>query len=656
MATYSVTLYHNTGFDAINIPDNPSTLRAAASSVTTVDDVVILQDFNLDHIDVRATWDEVNDVDYVKVGSYYYSVKPYGITMLSASVARIGLVGDMMLSVGGVTYSNGAVSSQFTIMGGITDRCTTDSDNWGEYTSEDPLTAPQMPLQLKTEWLQPSGGNTPDTIDGDPILVETTVDLPGQYALRDGRTYTDEDTGETVTIPSVRQIHFNDADNGDTSTVPPDVWDQRTRFIVDGNTTSNGDAVFVKNDTNTSNITVGDAEAGTVESGTAGEIVEKGLQEVRALGIESGTVLNQYKLPKEFCGGMSIRYGYTYIGTGIDKKCISQDVYSIKGTSGTLSGTIAPNYATVKNKRVLYGKVNSYGLATCAGNSCTFKPEEITTQSSAPDISYKSDPRPKGKPYYRFTNINGNSEFWRNALSGSEWENVPLIYQGASGSALTRLNFENETRIDLTRRTNNEDTALFSTIGNVAKIATGIGEIGAGAIATAASGGAAAGLNAWTVPMGATSIASGVAGLSGTLVGQETYNKEFQAQRASELSQFYQATEVYAPTVTFPYNADILRDVKNNGVLLYKYEMTEEDVARVDKLLTMYGYKTSEPLTILHFFHRQHFDYIACSSVSIGGLPKWQADEIATQLKSGVRIWHEKPDSSIYDSGNNIRS
>lgn len=666
MASYKVTLFKNTGLNGVNTVDNVSVLNKATHF--TVPDVELMQDRNLGHIDVEATFSQCEDCDYCIVGSECYSIPDGGINAKTEAVTEITLLSDPFLSAGGITVnSSGDVTARFDILDGVTQRCTVKDDGWGKYTTDDPLTAPQEPLQMQTEWLKPSGGGGrfPESISGDPIFIETSIDLPRQYAQQNGKTYSDEETGESVTVPETEQIYINPEDKGNTTDIPPDVWDETTRFSISGSETTDGTAIFIKNDTNVSNnIIVGDAESGTQTNETAGTVVEKGLQAVRSLGIETGSIINQWKIPRAFTAGAELRYGLVYIGTGIDKKCIAQNVYTIYDINGSLKSTISPDYASVKNKRVLYGDYNKYGLITCAGNSAEFKPEDLGGET-APSISYKSDPRPKGKPYYRFTTINGNTDFWRNSLAGSEWENVPLVYQGASGSALTRLNFDNERAIKSLEKQQYNENYLLRQAQNIAGFADS-------AVSAAAGGMVGSALNQQVGTLTASQkdqfsgamnqMSTGTGGMLSSLVNigaaavqQRQYGQMYAAQKANELSSLYQSTTVYAPTVNFPYNADILRDVKGNGVLVYKYHMSPNDTKRVDKLLTMYGYMSAEPLTLANFGRRKHFDYVACSTISITGLPKWRCDAIAQQLKVGIRIWHELPNTNAYDD-NPVRS
>ena len=88
------------------------------------------------------------------------------------------------------------------------------------------------------------------------------------------------------------------------------------------------------------------------------------------------------------------------------------------------------------------------------------------------------------------------------------------------------------------------------------------------------------------------------------------------------------------------------------GILLYRYKYSKADVKRIDKLLTMYGYKVTKQLEKKDFTSRQYFNYIECSSLSVQAKGNYStiavSDGISKQLQVGTRLWHVKPDSSHY--------
>ena len=595
MAEYKVTLFLNSGFNAVNIPDSVATLNASAAHVE-VDPVEILQNRFLAKVRINAEWGTVKDCDYCKIGNFYYSVS--SVNMLSESTAELSLNPDFILSAGGTKEGN----ATFQILDGVTERQTVSEDNFGEYTDDDPLTTPQRPLRLFTAWL------TDTSRPGFYTYISTTLDLRKQGQNKEGVTYTDQETGKSATVPKTYQI-----DNSQVTKIG-------FAGVLQGDITD-GTKYYIRDD----------------GSNPKDEAIESGIAQARVLGIEN-SIIDQWSVPKIYVDNANT--GDPFSPT------------SVIGAAGSFNVPFPFEWnQTVKNKRLEYGEYCKYGIITTSGNSMEAAPEVLKAgNETAPTIDWRADPRPEGKPYFRFHSMNGDTEFWRNCIAGSKWQKVPLVYQGQSGTALTRLNFNNDRAMKSQLKSqfmnDNEIDRFQNTLGSIGNAFTG-------SLSGAAKGFKYGGL------IGAGEGA--VKGILGTAYNYEFsnarlendrdyYKANYALEKRNELSQLYQDTTVYTPTVNFPYESDIIRDVKGNGVLVYRYEYDPYDADRIDKLLTMYGYKETESLTMGNFNRRKKFDYVQCSSVTVTGLPRWWNDGIGDQLRNGIRIWHVKPDPSAYEN------
>ena len=136
MANYDVRVWSNTGFNSINIPDSPSLLDSLPSATYPALD--LLQNRFLTSIRIRATFDQVKNADFCKLGDFYYFVD--GVTMTSGDVAVLGLIPDFITSAGGV--------GSLSILDGVTSRVHVTDDTYGKYTEPDPLTAPSEALKV----------------------------------------------------------------------------------------------------------------------------------------------------------------------------------------------------------------------------------------------------------------------------------------------------------------------------------------------------------------------------------------------------------------------------------------------------------------------------------------------------------------------------
>ena len=191
--SYTCRLFLNTGFNSVNIPYSPSLVENALHIDPPA--LQILQDGGaLTHIDVKVTgFSQVENVDYAKVGKYYYFVDGGEIVMLNADTARIPLYMDFLTSLGGVAA---IVSGSIKILDGITSRVHVSDDAYGKWCEVDPYMAPAKPLKIQKELLSGS--------DNYACVVKSTLDLSamGTATGKVGTTYEDAVTGETVTVPA----------------------------------------------------------------------------------------------------------------------------------------------------------------------------------------------------------------------------------------------------------------------------------------------------------------------------------------------------------------------------------------------------------------------------------------------------------------------
>lgn len=590
----SCVLYSNSGYNSTNIPDSPARLVGLTS--LTVNALDILQDRFLDHIRVNATWEQVKDVDYCKLSytgeDWYYSVD--GVIMQATDVAELLLTPDFITSTGGV--------SQLEILDGITERVHVADDSYGKYCEDDSLMTPAEPLKIKTVWYKPSDIDYVETIECTVNPTATKEEKAGQAYYAQGSTL--PIGGNFCIVPTVVKNN------------------NKTTYEMDGVSadTSPGTCLY--------------------------QSIPDELANLRSLGLEQ-CVLSQVKYPTTFVN-MNTAVGTTPGGT--------QYSYVSKVTGNNINFNMSDdaifNFVNTqaKNNRINYSHFTKYGLITCAGNMIDANPEDLYhTGAVYPIIKVLSDPHTDGRPYWRFLWMNGEegsgAKFWRNCIAGMKWKQTPLIYTGASGSELTRLQYNASINLmnvgqesDLLR--NSRDIAQ-----GAIETASGMASAVVGSYRTGLTGGLTG-----TEEMigGFTRMASGAVETAYQAGNRDLIKKQYGAKRQSEFLNMYINTQVQAPTVNYPYNTEPLRDFYGNGCLGYRYYYSDNDIARIDKLLTMYGYKHSKPLTASDFTNRTKFNFVMCSSITVGGHAQWINDGIAEQLTAGVRVWHVSPDPTHY--------
>lgn len=584
---YTVTLYNNTGFDMVNVPGSPAVLQAAAASVTELPAVDIVQNYFINTVSVKATFEQVKMADYCKIGDFYYFVN--SLSMSSPDVAVLSLTPDGLTS--------GLASGAITAISGTTERrrVKSDEDTMGAFTADDPLLAPQEPLQLVIgNNLFTAGGST-TTVP----FVESLIDLgklqeqstTGKFT---GRTFTDPtDEDAKVTVPAVDSLSG-----------------QTTVFSI-------GSKILPSTKTNLYRYTK----------------VQEALGLARALGVESG-VISQTSLPPALVDTTETADG---------------SVTTCKGKVQSVSTALPYQYATVKNKRLLYGQYNSYGILTVAGNKLECMPEELSDSfTGSPSVTVKADPRPTGKPYFRYSQYHGDSSdegFWLNAVAGLQWAQVPLVYTGKSNSVMDTYNYQALRRDANAAYTNNWKNWGFDMVNNLTNF---LGSV------MGASNGLSSGKAADISSAKQGLVTSGVSYLSNYFrsnMNWNYYKEQFRNAQRDELVNYGFSQSVIVPTINFAYNGDAIRDTLGNGAISYRYRYSDNDITRIDKLLTMYGYVDRRAFEPSMMNAHSDFDYLQLTGVSVSGatLPMWWRDLIKTQLNTGLRIWHVKPDVKYYE-------
>lgn len=610
--SYLCRLFLNSGYNASNIPDSPA--RLAGVTYIDVPALDIMQDRGLSEIRVKVSgWDAIKNADYMYLANtatnpatyWYYTIDD--IQMLAMDVASLAVTPDYITSVGGVTA--------LTFLDGLTERVHVASDTYGEHALDDPLLTPSEPLKMSTFWLAPTSQT------GDLVYIEVRVDPVLSILKKAGReySYTDPVTQEelTVIVPQVARLNkYTDFYLGDPSqSGTPTTENAKTLILLMTNEKATGATV--------------DGE----------HSIEEGLSIMRALGLENG-VISQTQIPIFYatCSTTLAPYADPDDPTVIYTHPACDELHGV--WRDTASGLAYVLDANVKNNRINYSSFTKYGLLTATGESCEYEPADIyESGETSPHVRTVGDPRPTGRPYFRFKSVNGDittGGFFKNAVSGMHWKSVPLVYTAPSGTALNTLRYQNSLAISQDVYEYQTNQNAIAQMKNTVDLA--LGSISSGVLsALGQSGGLGFG---------------GIAGSAWervALENQSTHIKnQFQASRKSELSDLEISNTVASPVVFFPFNAEVVRDFLGNGALIYRYEYTASDRARIDKLLTMYGYRVEKALESSDFTNRQYFNFVKAQNVTVTGFARWLNDAIGDQLRAGVRVWHTAPSVTHY--------
>lgn len=628
---YNATLYLSSGFNATNVPDSPTTLALATS--VTVPALDILQARELTSFTIKALYAAIKNADYLCLQNTddvtdfaYYSIQ--NITMTSKDVAILSVTMDYVLSAGGVNALN------FT--DGITERhhVATADDLFGAYDEPDPFLTPSQMMKIET--VHPDfKGNLPDA---NVTILASTVDLYEMYNEAEDQgtleaiDYTSDATN-LVTVPLVKSIpasfkaiaymYYDDSHFYKTSL--PGV-----SYYVSGYDNDLSGASYWTHNMNLTPISTA-------------------ITYVRSLGVES-CILAQYNVP------------YFMLDTPSLAAEQPARFITLKGadTKVALSGLpYIRNYVglTIRNKRLFYGDNCQYNIVSIAsGNSASFLPEEIYNNDNYPTIEMRVDPRSDGCPYFRFTSYRGDTThglFFMNAVKGLQWQNAPLIYQGASGSLLNQYKYnaqmaiatENKNYMLEALRIQDDQNAVNTMMDMAGGVISGVANIADGRIGTG---------------VGNMLDAAGTF-INGYYNAESIYNSKnhqiasYNASRNAEYQSMLIQNNVVAPSVNFPISEGI-RDYVGNTCLVYRTYYTNTDAQRIDKILSMFGYRHTTPLTKALLTNRSKFNYIQASGVAVSNnnIPMWMRDGIAAQFGVGMRIWHTLPNVNAYTDGTNV--
>lgn len=644
---YNARVFINTGFNAVNVPYSKTIVTSAATSYFDVTGLTIVQERFLGDLKIPTTWNAIKDADYIMLWdetqtiaeSWCYFIT--GVAMQAADVAQVAVVQDFLTSFGG--------PGALTIIDGITRRSTYALDNVAGnlLATIDEYLAPSEPMQLLTEWI--GEGTTGD------VYLESTLDVVETAQVDEAETAASSG-GYNVTYP-----------------VPVYVTPGKyTDFVLNDNESksvkSAGSMIVCPDATG---IAGSDEQHTTIEKNFVRQKIALGLAKIRGMGLE-GSILNQVWIPGKYA------VADTFVSVWEDDEEAGEPyvqywVQSMLGKWTEVQTSINMRQLSTsarENDVLNFSHYAFYGIMSASGETLEADPKDLMTTAN-PYIKMVGDPRLDGKPYFRFkyinNNIANNSEFFRNAISGLPWRNVPLVFTQKSGNALNTAQHNASRYVQNTAFSAQRKEAALS-FQNAQSMAGA--ELISGAVTGLLGGGITGlsnsfsieqqknpGINAETI--GRLGMISTGISLGTQLARQYTQMKNaeseftlarqnaienFQAAKLADMVSYGIETEVVLPEVMFPYSTETLRDFYGNGVLVYRFWYGSHDVTRLQRILRAYGAKYDVKTIAAHFQPSgRDYCYVEASGVSVGGLPQWASNAIAAQIANGVRIWNTRP-------------
>ena len=655
MKTATVTAYINTGFSGINVPDSPALLEnnAQRKQLSVINCLPLSGQVN---VSIRVKdYPELHETDYIKLefsgDNTTYWAKVDGYVYLSSDTVEISLIMDYWLTLGGI----GNVSS----ISGMTKRVHIPkaNDTLFAYTEPDEMINPAKPL--KTE----SYSFTIGEINHSPILKDVKVVLCTLDLYAIGKAYnstegTDLKTAQTlvdgnggsVTIPRLWHIGELPEDDpcwttwgvtfpqkfSDNTPIPNPLYGGLLTWVPNPQNENDYGTITAKA-LNLPNVGYFDGDDSTVQ---------RGISILHECGVEDA-ILDQYLIPREYVDDMGIGNtgGRIYLESPNSNGIFSVDTLKYK----------YGNY-TPRNNKVFSGSTNAYTLfAKANADNESYNPENLYLQNTSPQTEPMfrmiADLRKTGGAMCMPLSLNNNIKNWyTNFVKEMEFQTAPINFQVASGSTIS--NALMGLKLNTQKAKFQEDYPLDGNNYNEAFDILGQGVRAGSAIA----GGAVQMANGNLISGGGNVLGGfldlGVADLTYDAY-QDLASKRkatYKAQVSEEKIGMDLKNTYVAPQIKFQ-QSQTLRELVGNGFIIIKYQMSDEDLERCDRLLTMYGYRHSKVLEKTDLTNRPDFNYIEAGEVHITtnvGVPKWVREGAEDQLV-GVRLWHKMFDISSYE-------
>lgn len=678
---FQATVYFNTGFNSINMPDKPSLIESFRHTTYPVMDIV--QNMFLTSISIKLTPDagvpltgygSIQDADYLKIectqyrpqiSPVWYSIE--AIDMTSPDVARLTIVMNSFLTAGGV--------DGIEIVSGTTIRrnITAEENTFGVYCEDDPMLIPQQPLIADYgtcyEGYSEAGYcengmffADPEPDPDSPVapsynypykhFVRSSLDLSAAQALEYDTQYISND----AVVPYLKSLSQENLGTPKMALPGPNMYmvqSQGGSYIPDS------DLVHYQDD------------GSKYFLNESGNTINQNIALARSLGIESA-ITASWKIPSN-------------LFTIMNNIIYSKTRYNLLGREDGIYGYIYDRRANpVKYLRCLYGNTSRYIMISPAtGSSSEAKPEELCSDLVAtmtrteidnatqyyqkgPVIVNFADPRPEGKPYFNFLRLR-NKDFisgqttptrrvpqtYEGCVEGMPWQSSPILYDSNKGNIKYTEQYE-ASRAMKDWSSAPETMAMAGSTG----ISSALGNLASGNLYGAAGSffntpsGAYAKYHAalkldqeLNNPSSHVENVMGAAATGNTLAFAEMRRG---IERDFENAEYQLNMTIIEPQVAFPQNEG-LRDAVGNGVFVYRYRPSDADLDRFDKILAKFGHKITEPLKKSHLTDSaENWNYIQAAGVTVRILKTAGVNssnhrlinDIQSMFQTGIRIWH----------------
>lgn len=639
----TVTLYHSTRYDNINLPRTIALLEGSAKSVEVIETQFRLTTSDIAGINVNHSFDEISDVDFVKVRPFadaetttysegkkktlsrlYYVT---GIEMLSEGTARLNLELSAYLTLLEASpYYMNAISITATRM--------TPSHSLKESNTLQEPFSPADVLNMKylTEIIPglTTGGEERYNIIGATIDIDNITDT--------AKAFKDANGADVLYVPSLP------LPGSFTSIQLPSILGYVARYLP-------GEKLFYNNQ-------------GLID----GPAWYDKMQNVQSLGI-ADAIIDNYTIP-----------GHWVMMIGGDAGNGNRGISSLWGKSVekeiNLREVTPPltDIENINNLKTLKLFLTISVMSDVSGDRADYNWGEIATPGDGRIIKFFAwaDPSPNGRPYCQPSYYYGRQIEGHNMqlIQGSPWYKPQMVIPGKSGSMIDSYNVTRNIT-DVNRAQNQAgQTAVLNTITSAASLFEnaalkmsganmfgGTGMFGAFGQRFESSGF----YNPQATNIGG--IAGAIGGIGGNILGYYQGRANNLDKINDMITNLNVSNNIYTPTFKTA-EGNSLSLCKGNAFIVYSMNLSTNDMIRLDHYLTKYGYAIQPTVTTLSdaASHGRFFSYIEAGNIAVipndqqtldyPGIPLFIRKKLTTELQDGVRIWRTAPDESLYSECN----
>lgn len=688
-------VYNHTGFNLVNVPDSIELLNQCTHKDYPVID--ILQLYHNTVIKLKITSEEeLYDADFLVLSTsnsfdsdfYRHNFAAYVInsyTMTSSDVASVDVTMEPFLTCGGVRIENGQPVWGLGLKDGMTERHHVDNlqEKFGDYVEDDEMLQPSYPMTMEFGgqyfYEKPGVGETSGVA---LIWTIARIDSGINFDINNNIDWIVNSDAQGV----MTGIQSNSSGNKRTLTN----WQCFSPWIqnVQDFTAARTDVIQQSTHKDFCNLTAyacrTDFDFGEI-TGSLKRLYEWGITDM---------IKEAYFVPK-FWADACATYSFNVANILRSYVCTSAGYYtSMKKRIYSESDPIHGAFVQKCNPRALYGK--NYAVtfvSTGSGEMITKNPEDLigANRSIAADQPFFlsegygattsgdeaekniivigwGDIRPGGTPKFHVLNRGDEGDFThgfyiKDFIKGGNWSKIDISAMGVNGLAQQVRDFYNKKNLADYDAMVGLDYGTTTDLGdtNLGALASKVG-IDLGPWNGLANMGNANRLdyeyNRYNIGLPSNFGNAPDSAVNGWIEGNQAGNERAknlllrEAQARSEASQFA-AGLVAKPNIQFSGSID--GDASMNSLVAFRLVPDFRDIQKFDKILNMYGYRITEPVTTQMMTNRPKYNYLKAKGVQVTSskkVPKSVLEEAGAAFSQGLRIWHVKP-SYNYTPGAN---